>query len=224
MARGSERVLGVFAKQPILGQAKTRLAAATSDQWAQQVAQALLEDSLDRFSAIEATRVIAYAPVEARAFFQAVGKGRFDLVPQSDGDLGRRLEGFFDSHRRQGYSRIVVVGTDSPTLPVAHIEQAFALLETNDVVIAPAFDGGYCLIGGNEKDAAMFDGIPWSSPRVLDATVARLRAASAQLALLPPWYDVDTADDWAMLCGHVRAMRLAGSDPGVPRVEALMRD
>jgi rSAM/selenodomain-associated transferase 1 len=221
MAHPSKRVLGIFAKQPILGQAKTRLAAATSDQWAQQVAQAFLEDSLDRFSAVDAARVIAYAPAEALSYFQAVARERFDLVPQSDGDLGRRLHDFFESQRRQGYSRIVVVGTDSPTLPMAHVERAFELLETHDVVIAPAFDGGYCLIGGNEKETAMFAGIPWSTPRVLDATVERLRASSVRLALLPPWYDVDTADDWAMLCGHVRAMRLAGIDPGVPRVEAL---
>ena len=222
MAHAPKRALGIFAKQPILGQVKTRLTAATSDQWAQQVAQAFLEDSLDRFGPVDAARIIAYAPAEARTFFHAVAKGRFDLVLQTDGDLGQRLRGFFESMRRQGYTRIVVVGADSPTLPVAHIKQAFESLEISDVVIGPATDGGYCLIGGNENDVPLFDGIPWSTPRVLDATIEKARAASARLTLLPPWYDVDTADDWAMLCGHVRAMRLAGFDPEVPRVVALL--
>ena len=218
----SRKVLGIFAKQPIAGHVKTRLAAATSDGWAQRVAQAFLEDSLDRFSHVEASRVIAYAPRSGESFFAPLARGRYELAPQDDGDLGQRLRSFFDANCRHGNSRIVVLGADSPTLPVEYVEQAFAALETSDVVIGPAFDGGYYLVGSS-KEVPLFDDIPWSSPHVLVKTIERLQGASARLALLPPWYDVDTADDWAMLCGHVRALRLAGVDPGVPRVEMLMQ-
>jgi rSAM/selenodomain-associated transferase 1 len=216
------RILGIFAKQPLAGQAKTRLAQATSPDWAQRVAQALLEDSLDRFSGIQASRAIVYAPATGTTFFSQLAQGRYDLIPQCDGDLGQRLHHFFAGARRHGYSRIIAVGADSPTVPIDYVEHAFAALDANNVVIGPAHDGGYYLIGGGLQDLAMFDDIPWSSARVLEVTIERLHKASVRLALLPPWYDVDTAADWAMLCADVRAKRLAGLDPGVPRVEQLM--
>jgi len=198
------RIVGVFAKQPLAGQAKTRLAQTTSPEWAQRVAQALLEDSLDRFSRIQASRAIVYAPATAAAFFSPLAQGRYDA-------------------RRHGYSRIIAVGADSPTLPIDYVEHAFTALEAHDVVIGPAQDGGYYLIGGSLQELAIFDDIPWSSTRVLEVTIECVQKASARLALLPPWYDVDTAADWAMLCDDVRARRLAGLDPGVPRAEQLMQ-
>jgi len=217
------RNLGIFAKQPLAGQAKTRLAQTTSPEWAQRVAQALLEDSLDRFSRIQASRAIVYAPATAAAFFSPLAQGRYDLIPQCDGDLGHRLHHFFANARRHGYSRIIAVGADSPTLPIDYVEHAFTALEAHDVVIGPAQDGGYYLIGGSLQELAIFDDIPWSSTRVLEVTIECVQKASARLALLPPWYDVDTAADWAMLCDDVRARRLAGLDPGVPRAEQLMQ-
>jgi len=217
------RIVGVFAKQPLAGQAKTRLAQTTSPEWAQRVAQALLEDSLDRFSRIQASRAIVYAPATAAAFFSPLAQGRYDLIPQCDGDLGHRLHHFFANARRHGYSRIIAVGADSPTLPIDYVEHAFTALEAHDVVIGPAQDGGYYLIGGSLQELAIFDDIPWSSTRVLEVTIECVQKASARLALLPPWYDVDTAADWAMLCDDVRARRLAGLDPGVPRAEQLMQ-
>jgi glycosyltransferase A (GT-A) superfamily protein (DUF2064 family) len=66
----------------------------------------------------------------------------------------------------------------------------------------------------------VFDGVAWGTSRALADTVARL-AGPWRLALLPPWYDVDTPDDWAMLCGHLAALRRAGTDPGAPHTEAL---
>jgi rSAM/selenodomain-associated transferase 1 len=219
-----KRILGIFAKQPLAGQAKTRLAQATSPEWAQRVAQALLEDSLDRFSRIQASRAIVYAPATAAAFFSPLAQDRYDLISQCDGDLGHRLHHFFANARRHGYSRIIAVGADSPTVPIDYVEHAFAVLEAHDVVIGPAQDGGYYLIGSGLQELAIFDNIPWSSTRVLEVTIECVQKASARLALLPPWYDVDTAADWAMLCADVRAKRLAGLDPGVPRVEQLMQE
>src|ERR1019366_1558086 len=104
------QVLGIFAKQPIASQAKTRLAQATSADWAQRVAQAFLEDSLNRLSLLPVQRVIVYAPSEASEFFQFLANGRFELLRQSDGDLGQRLRSFFAEYRRHCYARIVVVG------------------------------------------------------------------------------------------------------------------
>jgi uncharacterized protein len=217
------RVLGIFAKQPLPATVKTRLARETSPAWAAQVAAALLADVLARLAQLPARRVIAFAPAAARAWFENAAQGGFELEPQTDGDLGQRLQAFYESQYAQRAEAIVVIGTDSPTLPVAFIEEAFDRLQTADLVLGPAGDGGYYLIGSGRRLPPVFDGIAWSSPTVLGETVRRLAGASWRLALLPPWYDVDTLADWQMLCGHVAALRRAGLDPTVPHVEAMAR-
>ena len=213
-------ILGIFAKQPIAGQVKTRLAAATSPDFAAQVAEAMLRDTLDRLTTIDAERWLVYAPVGATlAMTEFAGKD-YQMVPQGDGDLGRRMRQFFERHLRTDQDRVVVVGADSPTLPVEFVVQAFAELQHADVVLGPATDGGYYLIGCARSVPPVFDGLEWGGSTVLGDTIARLNA-STRLAVLPPWYDVDTLDDWQMLQGHVAALRRAGRDPGTPHIESL---
>jgi glycosyltransferase A (GT-A) superfamily protein (DUF2064 family) len=89
------------------------------------------------------------------------------------------------------------------------------------VVLGPATDGGYYLIGCARGVPPVFDGVGWGGPRVLAETVARLGATPARLALLPPWYDVDTLADWWALRGHLAALRRAGLDADVPHTLAL---
>jgi rSAM/selenodomain-associated transferase 1 len=213
--------LGVFAKQPTAGAVKTRLARETSPTWAGRVAEAFLADTLDRVAAVGDRRVVAFAPAEAWGYFHAMSGGRFDQLAQADGDLGRRLHAFFEDRLGRGARAVVVIGTDSPTLPVDWIARAFELLAAADLVLGPAADGGYYLIGCARPLPAVFDGIAWGSATVLGETVRRL-APSRRLVLLPPWYDVDTLDDWRTLRGHLRAMRRGGIDPGLPHTEALL--
>jgi rSAM/selenodomain-associated transferase 1 len=222
------RTLAIFAKQPVPGQVKSRLAAETSAEWAARVADGFLRDTLARFAGVDAERIIAYSPdtAEARHYFAQFEEYR--LVAQSNGDLGQRLASFVAHQSAAGPRRLVIIGSDSPTLPVAFVGQAFQMLESADVVLGPATDGGYYLIGmwcdaprGVRRGASHhFDGIPWSGPRVLSETIARLDAG-CRLALLPPWYDVDTLSDWHALQGHIAAMRRANLEPGVPCTEFL---
>jgi hypothetical protein len=202
---------------------KTRLAAATSPAFAADVAAAFLGDFLGRLTPLAVTRLLAYAPADALAHFAALVADRFALVPQGPGDLGARLSTFFAAQFAAGAERVVVVGTDSPTMPIPYVVEAFDRLSESDVVLGPATDGGYYLVGCAGRLPPIFDGIPWSGPGVLAVTVERLTQVGARLALLPPWYDVDTVDDWQMLCGHLAALRLAGVDPAVPRTERLAR-
>lgn len=204
------RVLGIFAKRPKPGQVKTRLAAETSPAWAAEVARAFLLDTLARMSTIVARRVLAFAPADAEACFAELVQGRFELTPQDDGDLGQRMAAFFTQQLDRGAAATVLIGTDSPTLPVAYIEQAFVALRTADVVLGPATDGGYYLVGCGKRLPPIFAGIRWSSASVLAETVAKLTEPDWKLALLPPWYDIDTLADWRMLQGHVAAMKKAG--------------
>ena len=205
------------------GTVKTRLAGENAA-WGARVAQAFLLDTLQRLSQVDAHRVLAFAPVEREADFAAIVSNRFDLTPQAAGDLGQRLAVFVDQHLEAGARAVVVVGTDSPTMPVEYIERAFALLKNADVVLGPATDGGYYLIGCGPDHPPLFENISWSSGSVLAETVACLTEPRWRLSLLPPWYDVDTPDDWTMLCGHLAALHRAGIDPGVPHIEALLSE
>jgi glycosyltransferase A (GT-A) superfamily protein (DUF2064 family) len=130
--------------------------------------------------------------------------------------IGRRLA--------DGAESVVLVGADSPTLPVDYVGRAFDALGRADVVLGPALDGGYYLLGCGRRLPPVFDGVAWGTGRVLAQTVARLADPSWRLALLPPWYDVDAPADWRLLCGHLAALRRAGIDPATPRTEALARE
>ncbi len=218
-----DHVLGLFAKHPVAGLVKTRLAWATSPEWAARVAAAFLMDTVDRLARVQARRVLAFTPDDSEAYFAEIVRGRFELVPQGGGDLGRRMASFFSDQLANGAEHVLLVGTDSPTLPLVLVQQAFAELERADVVLGPATDGGYYLVGCARRLPPIFEGVAWSSPRTLADTIARLTDPGCRLALLPPWYDVDTADDWEMLRGHVVAMRRAGSDPGTPHTAALLK-
>ena len=192
--------------------------------WAVRVAQAFLLDAIHRLAAVDAHRVLAFAPAECEAAFAAIAAGRFELTPQADGDLGRRMAAFVQQQMDAGARLVVLVGTDSPTLPVEYVERAFAELELSDVVIGPATDGGYYLIGCGPRRPPLFEEVAWSTGRVLADTVTALADPRWRLALLPPWYDVDTPEDWVMLRGHLAALRRAGIDANTPHVDALIRE
>ena len=237
MNQSFHRVLGVLAKQPLPGLVKTRLAAETSPQWAARVAAAFLSDSLDRLAAIEAHRILAYAPHEAEAFFSTLARDRFTLMPQAEGDLGQRMAAFFSeavvpklefgnetnfrNESRSSAIKTVLVGVDSPTLPLWYIEEAFAKLERADIILGPATDGGYYLVGCAGRVPPIFENITWSRSTVLEETVTLLKDTEWRLELLPPWYDVDTLNDWRILRGHLAALRRAGVKTGLPCTEVL---
>ncbi len=248
----SRRVLGLFAKQPTPGQVKTRLAAQTSPQWAARVAETFLKDIVARLGNFAAQRVLAYAPAQAESYFADLVQGRFNLIPQAEGDLGRRMETFLAGQLKEGAQSVVLVGADSPTIPLAFIDQAFEELTQADLVLGPATDGGYYLLGVSSGQSAggsclcafwplpsagcplscplptahcpLFQGIAWGQPTVLRETIAQLEGSSVRLKLLSPWYDVDTLDDWRMLQGHLAALRRAGIDPKLPNTERLIHE
>ncbi len=222
MADGAaERVLGVFAKEPVAGFVKTRLAEDTSAAFAARVAEAMLRDTLDRLRGIAARRVLAFSPPQSRAVFSEWAAGAYELAVQAEGNLGTRMGHFFAEHL-PGAGTAVLVGSDSPTLPPAYVEQAFAALETADVVLGPATDGGYYLIGLRQVvPDEIFQGIDWGGHVVLGQTLERL-PAECSLALLPPWYDVDTLADLALAKNHYDALRRAGEAIELPHLCALL--
>ena len=139
-------------------------------------------------------RVVLFAPDDAEAYFRALAPG-FRLHPQRGPDLGARLLHAIEDHLALGYERVVIMDSDSPTLPAAYLEQAFALLDEHDVVLGPCEDGGYYLVGAKATHPDLFLGVQMSTPRVFADTAARVAAAGLTLGVLPAWYDVDYAAD-----------------------------
>ncbi len=217
--------LGIFVKNPQAGQVKTRLGRTLGGEAAAEVYAAFVDDLLDRMRSVADHRILAYAPQspEAREFFLDLAGEDFELWSQPEGDLGVRMQAFFDASFVGGAERVVLIGSDAPDLPVRYIVQAFAELRRTDCVLGPAVDGGYYLIGQRAPGRAVFSGVDWSGAGVLDQTAQRIAVLGASLELLPPWYDIDTADDLRMLRGHLAAGDVAGRPPELPRTREVLQ-
>ncbi len=201
------KTLGIFVKQPIAGRVKTRLADDIGSQQAATIYGSFIEDIVARFRSCADRRLLCYAPAEGTAYFQELAGAAYELWQQPEAELGERLRSFFADQLDDTTARVIVIGSDSPTLPREYVERGFDLLDDADCVVGPATDGGYYLIGMRGRLLPIFAGIAWSSAAVLEQTVSRIEACGAKLALLPVWYDVDTLDDLRLLRGHVRALR-----------------
>ena len=188
--------LVVFARAPELGRVKTRLAAEVGPLRALEIYRQLGERVTHALRDGPAHVVIAHEPPRAAPAMRAwLGEG-VDYEPQSDGDLGTRMAQAMTARILAGAERIVVIGTDCPSVTAETITGAFAELDEADVVFGPALDGGYYLIGAREAHTCLFHDIPWSTAHTLDVSLARARAAGLHVALLPPMRDIDTAADW----------------------------
>lgn len=206
--------LGVFVKEPIPGRVKTRLGKEIGEQLSAKLYNAFLHDFTDTVNSLEGIdSVFAYAPATSTAvqFFERLSKGRQTLWQQPETDLGSRMQSFFADHLTDGHP-VVIVGSDSPTLPASLLQEAFLKLEETDAVLGPAVDGGYYLIGLRQLIPEMFADIQWSQENVLFETINRLQNRNHSFSLLTPWYDIDSLADLRFLRGHLAAMELAQAD------------
>lgn len=202
MTLHAQTCLCVMAKQPVPGRVKTRLARHIGDAAAAALARAFLCDTLALGQELAGFALaLSYAgdmehlPVDARGF---------QLWPQANGDLGARME-----HALQrGLSLAVgaiIIGTDTPGLPVTHIQQAASLLTTHDAVLGPADDGGFYLLGLRRCPNQLLAGLRWSASSTRRDTLARLSEHGFRVALLEPWFDVDDCADLQRLQTALRA-------------------
>jgi glycosyltransferase A (GT-A) superfamily protein (DUF2064 family) len=156
--------------------------------------------------------LISYTPIGDEGLFEGVVPEGFALVAQREGDFGQRLLGAAEEILGCGFGSVCLIDSDSPTAPRAAYEQAVRELarEGERVVLGPAQDGGYYLIGMKRARAEVFAGIAWSTGSVYAETCERARAAGIEVVELPLWYDVDDAATLEIL----RAELLAGMRPG----------
>ncbi len=203
---------GMFVKLPEPGRVKTRLAAAIGDERATELYRAFLIDLIPRYSDLRARRVLAYSPNNevTRRFFEHLSRGAYELWPQPEGPLSRRMQIFFEAF---GPEPTVLIGSDSPTLAKFEVEYALQRLQAVDCVLGPAADGGLYLIGLKAGPWPIFSKVKWSTSRVLEQILAEARRFGASLEVLQLWYDVDTLDDVNFLRGHLAALKI--SQPNV---------
>ena len=214
----------LFAKEPVPGAVKTRLQSLMSAADAARLYEAMLLDCATALHTTSAkTKVIAFAPVDAEDALRTLLTpiGVFEYVPQPDGDLGERMEGLMQWAFARGAERVVIVGSDSPSLPAAYIDEGLALLREKEVVLGPSTDGGYYLVGRRKGESRIFQDVAWSTGMVLRQTLERLGEQS--LGVLPPWYDVDTPAEAGFLKVHLEALARAGSTQGQHSL-AVLRD
>ncbi len=220
----------VFAKKPRPNQVKTRLIPTFSPEQAASLYRAFLVDWCETLAELpNVALVIAYTPSGSQSDLQALIGKDVIYIPQMGDELGTRLTSATQWANEQEYAKILLVGSDSPTLPLSYISQARVILDSRDIVIGPGVDGGYYLIGFSASNVGatvpfIFEDIAWSTAQVFQQTVARVRSAEATLGLLPPWYDIDTAEDVAFLHAHISAMRLAGDTVQAVRTEVLLAE
>ena len=193
------RQLGLFAKYWEPGQVKTRLAMSIGEQAASRLYREFLATTVQTFQSFPAERILAYWPLEKRLEFKQLTGSRWNLAPQTAGDLGARMQAFLAGGLTAGREQIVLIGADSPTLSPETVQLAFESLDQHDVVIGPARDGGYYLIGCRRKIPGIFEDIHWGSADVFQQTIRKLDSSPLSYTILPEWYDVDRLDDLVTL-------------------------
>ena len=195
----SEKALVVMAKRPFPGQTKTRLVPPFSLEEAAVLYESFLKDTLELArAAANVIPFVAYAPAdrETAAYFRLLAPD-FEFVAQTGPALGERLEGVLTRLLDKGFDQVVAMNSDSPTLPPAHLHEAFSRLDDpdTDVVLGPCEDGGYYLIGWKRPHPRLVREVQMSTDQVLADTLAIAADEGLHVSLIAPWHDIDDLAD-----------------------------
>ncbi len=219
--------LVVFARAPRAGGTKTRLIPALGPAGAAELHRRFLLDTLANLRHLDADLIVSAAEAGDAESMRSLAGGvspEAQLIVQSGADLGERIVHCFDQLLSRGHPSAVAVGSDSPSLPSELVGRALRFSAERDLVLGPSLDGGYYLIGLRAAIPALFAGIEWSSSTVLCDTLQRARELRLSVALLEPWYDVDTPDDLAFLRRHLRWQALSSRPIACPRTWRYLCD
>lgn len=201
----SRRAIFLPGKLPRPGQTKTRLSPPLSLEQAALVYHGFLRDSVALALSLGWDRVTLAHPEqgEAAQALAALLPPQVQLLSGPGSGLGDMLQAGFARALADGYGRVVMFGSDNPTLPPAIVEMASRGLDDHDLVIGPCSDGGYYLLGMTRLHPGLFQGISWSTDVVYAQTLERARDLGLSLLALPEWYDVDTAHELRRLQGEL---------------------
>ena len=216
---GTEGIRGavvVMAKAPREGFVKTRLTGAYAPSDVVQLSECMLRDTLALARTLSRVHVAVMCPAKDVADVAARLPAGVDVAGQRGNGLAAALVSTFESFVPD-FRRVIALDSDSPHLPLAVLESAFELLETNDLVVGPTEDGGYYLVGASAAQPRLFDPAPLGTCNARDALLGNARAHGLSVAFTRPWYDVDLPADLRRLAAELRI------DPArAPRTAALL--
>jgi uncharacterized protein len=190
MKRGD--VLIIFTKNPVYGSVKTRLAATIGKDNAFEVHKALLVHTHSVAEQLLCDKIVFYSEyIETNDIW---GNG-YLKANQQGCDLGERMMNSFNDVFKQGYTKAVIIGTDCPSINEKLINDAFGQLNNNDIVVGPAWDGGYYLLGMKILHQDLFENMVWSTEAVFKSTIAKCDQLGLNYVLLPVLHDIDEEKD-----------------------------
>ncbi|MGS2717508.1 TIGR04282 family arsenosugar biosynthesis glycosyltransferase [Eionea flava] len=205
----------VMSKSPERGRVKTRMQPFLTQTQSCQLHIQLTQQALQQWIDIDSLKVELWVGGNIAHFKQQIllplyqNNVRYQSLPiyaQAQGDLGQRMHFATEHALRAGATGVVVVGTDCPFISPEYIKKAIQALKQSDVVIGPASDGGYVLIGIKQSQPALFSGVKWGSASVLETTQAMIQNEQLSVSLLPVLSDIDTPEDLQLLKGELHGI------------------
>lgn len=213
--------LGIFVKNPVPGEVKTRLAPPLSPVEACELYRAFLADLFVRLAKLKKVSSIVFYTGSDGEALKGLLPARAPLVRQDGESLGDRLVNAFRDLVDTAGTPACVIGSDSPDLPLAYIKRAFIKLKHKDVVLGPTLDGGYYLVGLKKLEPELFREIAWGGPDVLRDTLRQVEKLRLSCGVLPPWYDVDGTESLSLLETMLLARKIERGDR-LQRVERVI--
>jgi len=195
--------LGVFAKHWTPGFVKKRLAATEGEVRAAKLSNLFLTTTLRRFSTCGERRILSFTPKTKQSEFKSLAGPSWALQPQVSGDLGQRMDYYFQDAFRDGMDRVLLIGSDSPHLPLSFVCQAFTALCRSEVVLGPSRDGGYYLIGLRHPFPELFCEVDWGTSVVWQQTTEKINRRGCPFEEISAWYDIDNRQDLDCLLGDL---------------------
>jgi rSAM/selenodomain-associated transferase 1 len=187
----------IFAREPLPGMVKTRLAASIGDRLAAEQYEAMLREVLSAAHHLTDVATVVYWNCDASSLPLLSGRYRCRSRLQCQGDLGERMQAAFAEMFADGSTRCCIIGSDAPDLPLSYLRDAYRLMTQPqiDVVLGPSKDGGYYLLGLKQVVPQLFRDIFWSSAAVCSQTLSAASDCGLTVTLLPEWQDIDTLED-----------------------------
>jgi hypothetical protein len=188
----TDNTLIIFVKNLIVGRVKTRLAATLGNDAAMDIYKQLLKNIHNKIQSLDVDKIVFYSAFIEEDIWE---NNVFQKEIQEGNDLGERMKNAFKSSFTAGHKKIVIIGTDCPEINENILKNAFEKLNSYDIVIGPATDGGYYLLGMKKEHPFLFQDIEWSTDKVLQQTIELCHRNQLSYFLLPKLSDIDEEKD-----------------------------
>ncbi len=190
----------VFIKAPIPGKVKTRLSPPMTEKQVLDLYQIMVEELVEQFKNVDFCQIKVFCtPDSAIPQVKSWLGDELEYYSQKGEDLGERMYNALKQVRSEGFEKIVLIGSDIPTIDLTTIIRAFSVLEHADVTLGPSLDGGYYLVGMKKPHKFLFENIAWSTDKVLRQTIDKIQQKELSLSQIEVKNDIDTYEDLTQL-------------------------